>query len=283
MERLQEIFSNREIALIFWYVLLILFFLLKGVGNSVLGLLRSFFASQLAIIYLLMTLYTIGLIYILYQVNLWDKNLIKDSLIWFVTFTFANLFKSIKKRNMFEFFETINEIFKLTIFIEFIVNFKSFGLGIELVMLPLITFIGIAQFLSEKEDKIISKNFFSKTLSHVGIIYLITSLYNSIKEYEIFFSNTNLNSLILPVLLSFFSLPFFYLLTVYSEYEQLYMRVNFISRDKKIQRKIKWEIFKCAGLNLDMISKLRDKLISFELYETKDIKVHLNKIKKNCR
>lgn len=283
MERLQEIFSNREIALIFWYVLLILFFLLKGVGNSVLGLLRSFFASQLAIIYLLMTLYTIGLIYILYQVNLWDKNLIKDSLIWFVTFTFANLFKSIKKRNMFEFLETINEIFKLTIFIEFIVNFKSFGLGIELVMLPLITFIGIAQFLSEKEDKIIAKNFFSKTLSHVGIIYLITSLYNSIKEYEIFFSNTNLNSLVLPVLLSFFSLPFFYLLPVYSEYEQLYMRVNFISRDKKIQRKIKWEIFKCAGLNLDMISKLRDKLISFELYETKDIKVHLNKIKKNCR
>ncbi|BDB53814.1 hypothetical protein GENT5_01190 [Flavobacterium ammoniigenes] len=283
MERLQEIFSNREIALIFWYVLLILFFLLKGVGNSVLGLLRSFFASQLAIIYLLMTLYTIGLIYILYQVNLWDKNLIKDSLIWFVTFTFANLFKSIKKRNMFEFLETINEIFKLTIFIEFIVNFKSFGLGIELVMLPLITFIGIAQFLSEKEDKIIAKNFFSKTLSHVGIIYLITSLYNSIKEYEIFFSNTNLNSLVLPVLLSFFSLPFFYLLPVYSEYEQLYMRVNFKSRDKKIQRKIKWEIFKCAGLNLDMISKLRDKLISFELYETKDIKVHLNKIKKNCR
>ena len=184
---------------------------------------------------------------------------------------------------MFEFLETINEIFKLTIFIEFIVNFKSFGLGIELVMLPLITFIGIAQFLSEKEDKIIAKNFFSKTLSHVGIIYLITSLYNSIKEYEIFFSNTNLNSLVLPVLLSFFSLPFFYLLPVYSEYEQLYMRVNFISRDKKIQRKIKWEIFKCAGLNLDMISKLRDKLISFELYETKDIKVHLNKIKKNCR
>ncbi|MBD0724181.1 hypothetical protein B6A10_03215 [Flavobacterium sp. L1I52] len=283
MEKIQEIFSNREIALIIWSALFLLFFILKGIGNSLKGLIKSFFTSQLSIIYLLMVLFTIGIIYILHNINLWNKNLIKDSLIWLVTFAFANLLKAINKRTLNEFLGTVNEIFKLTLFTEFIINFESFGLLTELIMLPLITFIDLAQFLSKTENNKSAENFFAKILSLIGIFYLAFSLYKTIKEHAIFFSVENLNSLVLPVILSFLSLPFFYLLTVYSEYEQLFMRVKFMSRDKKNQRKIKWQIFKTAKLNLNMISKLRDKLISFDLYETNDIKIYLKKIKETSR
>jgi len=230
-----------------------------------------------------MALYTIGIIFILYNINLWNKNLIKDSLIWFLTFAFANLFKAINKKTFSEFLGTINEIFKLTLFVEFIINFKSFGLGVEQIMLPLISFMDIAQFLSKRDNNKNAESFFAKTLSIIGIFYLVISLYKTIKDHEVFFSVENLNSLILTAISSFLSLPFFYLLPVYSEYEQLFMRVKFMSSDKKVQRKIKWQIFKTAKLNLNMISKLRDKLISFDLYETNDIKIHLKKIKEPSR
>lgn len=283
MEKIQEIFSNREISLIVWCTLFLLFFILKGVGNSLIGLIKFFFASQLSVIYLLMALYTIGIIFILYNINLWNKNFIKDSLIWFLTFAFANLFKAINKKTFSEFLGTINEIFKLTLFVEFIINFKSFVLGVELIMLPLISFMDIAQFLSKRDNNKNAESLFAKTLSIIGLFYLAISLYKTIKDYEVFFSVENLNSLILPAILSFLSLPFFYLLPVYSEYEQLFMRVKFMSSDKKVQRKIKWQIFKTAKLNLNIISNLRDKLITFDLYETNDIKIHLKKIKETCR
>ncbi len=278
MEELQKIFSNREIAYIFWTILIILFFLSKKIGNTFGNVIKSFFASKLSLLYISMLLFTIMEVYVIYKIGFWNSNLIKDTSFWFITFSFLTLFKSIKARNIRDFIPIINDIFKLTIFLEFIINFMSFNLTVEIIMLPLITFIGIAKFLSEKSENKHSTTFLSNILSIIGLVYFSFSVFKTINEYSKFTSQENLNTFVLPVFLSFLSLPFFYLVALYNEYEQIFMRVKFMTKDKKNQNKIKRQIFKKAKFNLNRIALLRDKLIDFDLFETNDIKIYLDKI-----
>ncbi len=279
MEEIQKIFSNREIAYLFWSIPILIFCLIK-IPKSVQSVTNSFFANKLVTVYLSMLLYTIIEVFFIYKIGLWNSTLIKDTTFWFITFSFLTLFKSISARNIKDFIPILNDIFKLTIFVEFIINFTSFTIVLEIVMLPLITFIGIIKFLSDKNENNVLSKFLVSFLAIIGFIYFSFSIYKTLNEYSKFTSIENLNVLVLPVLLSFMSLPFYYLVAVYNEYQQIFMRVKFMTNDKKNQYKIKRQIFMRALLNLHTISLLRDKLINFDLFETNDIKIYLDKIKK---
>lgn len=279
MEELQKIFSNREIGYLFWTILIVLFLLSKKNGDNFGNVIKSFFSCKLFLLYNSLFLYTIMEVYVIYKIGFWNSSLIKDTSFWFITFSFLTLFKSINARNIRDFIPIINDIFKLTIFLEFITNFMSFNLIIEIIMLPLITFIGIAKFLSEKSENKYSTTFLSNILSIIGLVYLSFSVFKTINEYSKFTTQDNLTTLVLPVFLSLLSLPFFYIVALYNEYEQIFMRVKFMTKDKKNQNKIKWQIFKKAKFNLNRIAFLRDKLINFDLFETNDIKIYLDKIK----
>jgi hypothetical protein len=279
VEEIQKIFSNREIAYLFWSIPILIFCLIK-IPKSVQSVTNSFFANKLVTVYLSMLLYTIIEVFFIYKIGLWNSTLIKDTTFWFITFSFLTLFKSISARNIKDFIPILNDIFKLTIFVEFIINFTSFTIVLEIVMLPLITFIGIIKFLSDKNENNVLSKFLVSFLAIIGFIYFSFSIYKTLNEYSKFTSIENLNVLVLPVLLSFMSLPFYYLVAVYNEYQQIFMRVKFMTNDKKNQYKIKRQIFMRALLNLHTISLLRDKLINFDLFETNDIKIYLDKIKK---
>ena len=279
MEEIQKIFSNREIAYLFWSIPILIFCLIK-IPKSVQSVTNSFFANKLVTVYLSMLLYTIIEVFFIYKIGLWNSTLIKDTTLWFITFSFLTLYKSISIRNIKDFIPILNDVFKLTIFVEFIINFTSFTIVVEILMLPLITFIGIIKFLSDKNENNVLSKFLVNSLAIIGFIYFSFSIYKTLNEYSKFTSTENLNALILPVLLSFMSLPFYYLVAVYNEYQQIFMRVQFMTSDKKNQYKIKRQIFKRALLNLHTISLLRDKLINFDLFETNDIKIYLDKIKK---
>lgn len=278
MEEIQKIFSNREIAYLFWSIPILIFCLIK-IPKSVQSVTNSFFANRLVTVYLFMLLYTIIEVFFIFQIGFWNSTLIKDTTFWFITFSFLTLYKSINARNIKDFIPILNDIFKLTIFVEFIINFTSFTIVVEILMLPLISFIGVIKFLSDKNEYNILSKFLVNSIAIISLIYFSFSIYKTLIDYSKFTSIENLNILVLPVLLSFLSLPFYYLVAVYNEYEQIFMRVKFMTSDKKNQNKIKRQIFRRALLNLNTISFLRDKLINFELFETDDIKIYLDKIK----
>lgn len=211
--------------------------------------------------------------------KLWNLSLIKDTTLWFVTFSFLTLFKSIEAKSFRDFIPIINDIFKLTIFIEFVTNFSSFGLITEIIMLPIITFIVALNFLSEKDNNKKLSTFLSNTLAIIGLVYFSFSLIQTLRNYSKFTSFENLNLFILPVILSLLIIPFFYLITLYNQYEQIFLRVKFMTKSIPNQNKIKRDIILKAKLNLNTVALLRDKLIDFDMFETNDIKPYLDRIK----
>lgn len=137
MEKLQEIFSTRELALIIWTVIIVIFILIKvKIGDSFTRLIRAFFASKLSIAYLIMILYSIGILSLLKYFGLWDFTLIKDSILWFITFAIVTFFKIDKAYNNNFFLEILNETFKLTLFLEFVSNLYTFNFWIEFLIFP---------------------------------------------------------------------------------------------------------------------------------------------------
>jgi len=280
MEKLQEIFSTRELALIIWTVIIIIFILIKvKFGKSLTRLIRSFFASKLSIAYLIMLFYSICILYLLKFFGLWDFTLIKDSILWFITFAIVTFFKIDKASNNNFFIEILNETFKLTLFLEFISNLYTFNFWIEFLIFPFILIISLLKSFSEIDSKNeTTTKFLSNIISIIGLTYFALSIYKSFQDYHNFFSVHNMNSLILPLILSTLSIPLFYSLALYNNYEQLFLRLPIMNSDPKVQKKLKFQIFYKAKFNLIKVNILREKLIDFDVNNISDIREKLDSI-----
>ncbi len=280
MEKLQEIFSTRELALIIWTVIIVIFILIKvKIGDSFTRLIRAFFASKLSIAYLIMILYSIGILSLLKYFGLWDFTLIKDSILWFITFAIVTFFKIDKAYNNNFFLEILNETFKLTLFLEFVSNLYTFNFWIEFLIFPFLLVISLLKSFSELDSKNeITTKFLSNIISIIGLTYFILSFYKSFQDYHNFFSVHNMNSLILPALLSTLSIPLFYFLALYNTYEQLFLRLPIMNSDLKVQKKLKQQIFYKAKFNLIKVNTLREKLIDFDVNNITDIQKKLDAI-----
>jgi hypothetical protein len=274
MNDLNEILSNRELASIVWFVL---FFAVctfkKEVRKSVLDLIKAFFVTSILSVILLLGIYTFGSLLILRHYCFWDLTLMKDTIFWFGGFAFMTLLKLNKAKQTSFFFSLIKDSFKLTIFIEFFLNFYTFSFIAEMILIPIFTTIFLMNLISQNNDEYQPVNkLTSKFIGLVGLIYFGFALYKIIFHNQNIFSNHNLNTLVLPVLLTVLGIPFFYFTALYSNYERLFMRVKFMNKDAKIQRKLKKQILWKAKLNLNTLNKIDNKLTGFNLYELTNIK-----------
>lgn len=280
MEKLHEIFSTRELSLIIWSTIIVIFFCFKiGISKSLKNLIYSFFAPKLTTIYIIMILYTLCTLLVLNYFHLWDFTLLKDSVFWFITFAIVTFFKIDKASNNDFFIKIINETFKLTLFLEFLSNFYNFNFWIELLIFPFILLVSLLKSFSELDSKNkVTTKFLSNIILIVGLIYFVFAIYKTFQDYHTFFSVHNLNSLILPVLLSFLSIPLFYFLALYNTYEQLFLRLPIMNSDPQIQNRLKRQIFNKAKFSLVKVNVLRDKLINFDVNNITDIREKLNSI-----
>ena len=94
VEKLQSIFSNREIAAIFWisFVIIVLLTINKGIRTSVLDFLKALFSLQIRNVLLFALVYVEFVVYLLSLVKMWNLSLIKDSIFWFILSAIVILF-----------------------------------------------------------------------------------------------------------------------------------------------------------------------------------------------
>jgi len=273
MNDLKEIFSNRELATFVWITFfIVLFSFKKEIRKSILQVIKSFFVTGILSIILLVAIYTFGSILILKYYRFWDLSLIKDTIFWFVGFAFMTLFKLDKAKEVSFFLNVLKDSFKLTVFLEFFLNFYTFSFITEMIIIPVFATIFLMNLVSENKDEYKPVNkLTSKIIGIIGLIYILFALYNLFFKNQNIFSNHNLNTLILPVLLTVLSVPFFYFTTLYSNYERLFLRVKFMNKNVEIQRKLKRQILWKVKLNLNKLNKLDRKLTGFDLYELTNI------------
>jgi len=288
MKEFFESFSNREISIVFWSLLIVVVAFSFNISASK-HLIKSFFAKKLTYIYCVMALYLSAIIYIFYSIGLWETSLFKDFLFWLLTSAFVMLLSFNKLKNNNDFKNILLKLLTINIILEFIASNYNFSLTIELLLIPFATFISIliivAQQKKNENEKVIK--LLNILLSYIGLAIFCYVIYNLIKSPSELFTVKNLKSFLFSPLLTILFVPFIFLVTVYSKYEEIFMninRYNFLNNKRK--SKIKFAFLKFGNLNLKYLNNAHNITIwrKAELLNEEKINLYIrNEIKNDVR
>nr|WP_315142076.1 hypothetical protein [uncultured Flavobacterium sp.] len=256
--------SNREIAILFWIVVIftVLIFISKS-SNSFLGVVKAFFDKKLVYCYIIIGAYLFLVITILNKTIFWEAYLFKDFAIWLVGFAMVSFFNINKINTNSELIKRFLKIFSATIIIDFSINFFTFNLGWELIIVPVVSFIAILQYFAEinKEKPGYEQvsSFLKWVLTIIGFSllgYVIHKLYHNYNEI---LKINNLKSFLIPVILSVLYFPIILLFASVMKYENIFQEINrygFLDRKRKL--KIKLTVIIYGKLNLDKLEKIKN-------------------------
>jgi hypothetical protein len=224
-----NLFNNREIATAIWlFVIFILMLFKRGIRKSILDVFKAFFEIKILTSIFFMIAYTIVIVIVLYQINLWNISLLKDTVVWFCFIGIPISFYSVTSKtdqNLFRKIIVYN--IKIVIIIEFIVNTYTFSLVGELVLIPVVTFILLLGAVAKTDEKNSSvAKLMNGLLIIIGIVILIFAISNVVPDYKNFVSLDTLRKFLLPPLLTILFLPFIYFMVLFSTYEQLFVQLN---------------------------------------------------------
>jgi len=284
MEIITKTFNNRELAIITWILIaLIGLIFLKPFREFIKTALYTFSRPNFVTIYLLMFLYLFLVIEGLIKIKFWNIYLIKDTIFWYISVGVVLALRGISKNVSF-FKKTLVESLKITLLIEFFINIHVFNYFLEFIILPTMTFLILMQDFTKEEVKHKQVNtFLNNLIGIIGFTLFFIALYKTYQNYRQDFSFHNLQSLLLPSILTIVFIPFSYLVALYSAYEVLFTKFSNIKKEKISRNKIRYEVVKIARLNLTTVNKLNSRINLFEFFETDDIRKYLkNLIKTSC-
>ena len=260
ISKLQNIFNNREIAIGIWVTFIaIIAIFTKPVKQFLKSVITILFCRKFVIFYIVFLFYLGLVIYLLYDIGLWSIALLKDTIFWVIFVELPLFIKTIQKAKDNHFFiELIKDNLAIAAIIEFVINFWTFSLVIEIIIVPITVFICFLYVLAVREQKYLKvKQFFDWMFVIIGLFCIINTGKHLYDNPMAFFNLSTLQEFLLPLLLLLLNLPVIYGLALYNTYEQVFIRVKG-EKDEII--KMKWSIIKFSGVYLSKITAIRNNL-----------------------
>lgn len=275
--------STREISILVWSNLFFSIFIFIA-RREFLSVLKALFNYKIIFSLIIFLCYCSFAVYLLYQINFWDLTFLKDTLFWFFTAGMVVFFNINKVNSTNYFVEILKDNLKVILFLEFVINFYTFGIITELILVPIISLITILFEYSknsmQKNPKHIKANkFLQSILSIFGIAILIYISYKTFSDYRNLLTETNLKSFYLPIILTLISFPFYYFLAIIIIYEDFFIRINFMFNDKRKVKEVKKSILLIANINLNKLTKIKNSFEKKFVYE-QSIKSYIRSISK---
>lgn len=255
MDKIINSLSTRETAWVIWILFILLVCILsKNIRKSMFGVLKALFAWKISLSLLVFFIHTAIYVFILFKLGFWNISFLKDTIIWTLSFGLLSLL-NVNKVDSSEYFKKIFfEAIKWTIGIEFIVNFFTFSLTKELILVPILVFSTIMQTVASlKQENKQVENLFKNLLSAFGVFIFFFSLYKTVDQYSKLFTIANFKSIILPVILTITFLPFMYIYNLIVKYESLWLILRFNIKNEKDRKRVQRQIIFVANFNINKV------------------------------
>ncbi len=222
------------------------------------AVIKSFFQKKVFGSFLCMLTYVTILIYILIKANYWDISLIKDSVWWIFGVGFVMLVDIARTKGKESHFKTlIIDSFKLTLVIEFIVNLHSFSLVVELIFVPVVTFaVAMMSFAQTKEEYKPVEKLFEYILGVLGTGLILYVGYRTVSDFDNFASIMTLRDFSFPIIMTLAFIPFLFLMALYAEYDNVFVRVNAFNTSPEAASVTKKYLLILCNFNLRRLSKV---------------------------
>ena len=249
-----SILSTREWATIIWILIVLICILRnKKTRKSFLDVIKILFGKVLIKVWLITALYVFIISFVFSKTAIWDPIYIKDIVIWYLTAGIIFCFNAVSRESDERFIlNVLKDNLKFTIIIEFIYSTFTFGLLVELLIIPIITILTIIDAITEhKKEYHTVHEFIQYIFVIIGIWLFYETFKIGLREYkELNILNTFVSFMILIIYLILI-MPLEYAIELYSKYETLFFRISFKnSNDKKVIRKRKLLIIKECGLSI---------------------------------
>ena len=249
-----SILSTREWATIIWILIILICILRnKKTRKSFLDVIKILFGKGLIKVWLITALYVFIISFIFSKTAIWDPIYIKDIVIWYLTAGIIFCFNAVSRESDERFIlNVLKDNLKFTIIIEFIYSTFTFGLLVELLIIPIITILTIIDAITEhKKEYHTVHEFIQYIFVIIGIWLFYETFKIGLREYkELNILNTFV-SFMIPIIYLILITPLEYAIELYSKYETLFFRISFKnSNDKKVIRKRKLLIIKECGLSI---------------------------------
>lgn len=281
MSELQNIFNNREIAIGIWVAFVAIISIFTKPAKQFLKSVIPILFCQKFVVFYIVFLFYLGLVtYLLYDIGFWSIALLKDTIFWVIFVELPLFVKTIQKAKDNHFFiELIKDNLAIVVIIEFVINFWTFSLITEIIIVPVTVFVGLLYAVAVREPQYLKvKRLLDWIFGVFSFVIIINSCKQLYKHPIEFFNLSTLQAFLFPVLLLLLNLPVVYGLALYNIYEQVFIRVK---GDKNESIKMKWSIIKFSGIYLSKITAIRDNLPYTTMISLtdNDMKENLKKLK----
>lgn len=167
---------------------------------------------------------------------LWNTSLIKDTTVWFFTSAlvlFWNFDKASKEPRFFR--RRIKAVIGISVFIEFLSNLFTLHVVAELFVVTGIVFLSMLSAVAAmKSEHRVVKRMADGVLSVIVLGLLGYAVYRVATEWHTVFTLDKLREFVLPMWLSIGLLPYVYCVTLYSNFEMAFKRVDWMARNKQL-------------------------------------------------
>ncbi|MEK6286715.1 MAG: hypothetical protein AABO57_13325 [Acidobacteriota bacterium] len=253
-----RILNNREIAVVIWLSLLFLWALsISSVRHSFFGILKAFFVKTIIVPLAIMLLYVLLMVLVFKRIGFWDTSALKDTILWTVGAfaTFLGLNKVVGDESFFR--NAILDNLKLVLILEFIVNLYSFNLVLELVLVPIVTFIVLLNLVAKSKPEYKNVRIvLDYALGLFGLVLIVFTFRELSVDLQNFATlDKTLRDFLLPALFTIVFLPYVYLMALYMQYERLFLRIDFANANAGLARYAKRKILQACHLNLSKVNK----------------------------
>ena len=251
------VFSTREISILIWLAIIISFLILKKeTRKSVIDLIMQLFDPGIINILFIYFLYISLITIFLSNLSIWKIIYLKDIIIWSIFVGLMNYIKSIID-NDFEFSlrKLVKDNISVTIIVEFIISIFTFDIILELLIVPVVTVFSMLILYTEQNNQYESVSKISNSiLCGFGLFLAFKTIEVGIHEYKYLNLKDTLVSFMIPIIYLLLSLPLYYIIRLYSEYEKVFVSLPF-SRviNSKLKKRRFYKIFKVCRFSIEKL------------------------------
>lgn len=221
--------NSREAATLIWVFVLLAICLRRPDGRTPLANVARAFATPKIIgpVLVYLTL-LVGCVIAAARLSLWTPDLVTPTAFWFVLtgmVLLLNIAKAIEEDKYFR--KVALRTVSIAAFIEFFYGIKTFNIVVELALQPLIVLLVCVPIVAARHpDQQPAKRLAEVLLAVVGVAVLIFTARALWTDRATIDAVALMRQLALPIWLSLVSIPFLYLLSLYSEYESAFIRLK---------------------------------------------------------
>jgi hypothetical protein len=281
-----DILNSREWALVIWFFIFIIFALFFGKINviqwSFKKLLKAFFVKAIFFTFALMIIYIGAVVFVLFKIGLWELYQLKNTIIWSISVGAVSLFKiatSEKKHHLFK--DLTLDNLRLVAIIQFVVGVYTFGLVVEILIVPFL-FILAAMSARLKIDKKNHSllNILNSIIAAYGTILIAYTIYMLVTNFGEFAKKQTIYDFFIPPLLTVMYLPFIFTMMVLITYESVFFRLQYFINDLNIRRFAKiYSIFR-FHLRINLLERWTSFLSTQAVLSRDDIKKSIDHVYK---